>query len=270
MRINKFKEVTLFMTYQNILLDIKESIGIIMLNRPDARNALDTNTVDEIEKALEELKYNDEVKVVIFTGAGEKSFAAGADIKALRERSYIEILEPGMSGLYAEIERYEKPTIAAVNGFALGGGCELALACDIRIASDNAKLGFPELNLAIIPGAGGTQRLSRLVGIGKAKELIFTGDILTAEDSQRIGLVNKVVALEELISTAIQMAQKISKKGPIALRLSKVAVNYGCETNIDTGLMIEKLAQSILYNTEDKYEGTSAFIEKREANFQGK
>lgn len=258
------------MSYQNILLEIRDSLGIITLNRPEVRNALDAQMMAEIRQALAELQEHQEVKVVVFTGAGEKSFAAGADIAALRERTFLEILEPGMSGLYAEIENYEKPTIAAVNGFALGGGCELAMACDLRLAAEHAKFGLPELNLAIIPGAGGTQRLTRLVGQGKAKELIFTGDILTAEESERIGLVNKVVPLDQLMNTATELAQKITKKGPLALRLAKVAINHGSEANIQTGLIIEKLAQSILYTTEDKYEGTSAFLEKRSANFKGR
>lgn len=258
------------MSYQNILLEIRDSLGIITLNRPEVRNALDAQMMAEIRQALAELQEHQEVKVVVFTGAGEKSFAAGADIAALRERTFLEILEPGMSGLYAEIENYEKPTIAAVNGFALGGGCELAMACDLRLAAEHAKFGLPELNLAIIPGAGGTQRLTRLVGQGKAKELIFTGDILTAEESERIGLVNKVVPLDQMMNTATELAQKITKKGPLALRLAKVAINHGSEANIQTGLIIEKLAQSILYTTEDKYEGTSAFLEKRSANFKGR
>jgi enoyl-CoA hydratase len=258
------------LNYNNILLEITDNIGIISINRPEVRNALDLDTVNEIKQALVELGKITEVKVVIFTGSGEKSFAAGADIAALRDRDFLEILEPGMSGLYYQIENYEKPTIAAINGYALGGGCELAMACDIRIASENAKMGLPELNLAIIPGAGGTQRLSRLVGKGKAKELIFTGDILTAECAEKIGLVNKVVPPDQLLDTAIEMAMKITKKGPLSLRLAKVAINVGADTNMETALVLEKFAQSILYTTQDKYEGASAFLEKRKPDFKGR
>lgn len=178
------------------------------------------------------------MKAAIFTGAGEKSFAAGADIKALRERTSLEVLEPGMSGLYREIELFEKPTIAAINGFALGGGCELAMACDLRVAAEHAKLGLPELNLAIIPGAGGTQRLARLVGAGKAKELIFTGEIITVEEAAKIGLVNYVVPQEKLLEKALEQARKMAGKGPMALRLAKMAINQGLETNLQTGLVI--------------------------------
>lgn len=258
------------MQCKHLLIEVEKKIGLIKINRPDVRNALDESTIKELEKALSFLEKNDEVKVVIITGTGKKSFAAGADIQALKDRTFIEMLKPGMSGLYTEIEKFEKPTIAAINGYALGGGCELAMACDIRIASENAKLGLPELNFAIIPGAGGTQRLERLVGIGKAKELIFTGDILTAEESLNIGLVNKVVPLNDLMLEANDMALKMTRKGPLALQLAKVVINYGSDANLETGIMLEKLAQSLLYTTEDKEEGTTAFLEKRKAEFKRK
>lgn len=173
-----------------------------------------------------------------------------------------------MQNLYSEIEKYEKPIIAAINGFALGGGCELAMACDLRIAAENAKLGLPELNLGIIPGAGGTQRLVSLVGLGKAKELIYTGEILDANAALDIGLVNKVVEQDDLLNAAIEMANKIINKGPLALRLAKLAINS--TQNISAGLSIEALSQSILFASEDKYEGASAFLEKRKPSFKGK
>lgn len=258
------------MGYQNILLDIKGAIGIITINRPEVRNALDPQTVGEIRQALDELAVNPDIGVVIFTGAGDKSFAAGADISKLRDRTMLEALQPGMQELYTQLEAFVKPVIAAVNGYALGGGCELAMACDIRIASENAKFGLPELNLGIIPGAGGTQRLARLVGKGKAKELIFTGEIISAQEAERIGLVNKVVPPEQLLPAAEEMAEKMLKKGPVALRLAKLAVNIGTETDQNTGLVVEKLAQALLMTTEDKVEGTTAFLEKRPPRFQGK
>jgi len=258
------------MSFQNIIVEIREAAGIITINRPETRNALTAQTLSEFRQALDDLKKDESVKVVIITGAGEKAFASGADIAAVRDRTFLEILEPGMSGLYAEIEQYDKPTIAAVNGYALGGGCELAMACDLRIASENAKFGLPELNLAIIPGAGGTQRLSRLVGRGKAKEMILTGDIVSAAEAERIGLVNKVVPPEQLLDAAVELAKKIAKKGPLALRLAKVVMNAGAEAPLQAGLAMEKLAQSVLFTTEDKYEGTTAFLEKRAPVFKGK
>jgi enoyl-CoA hydratase len=258
------------MAYQNILLELKGPLGIVTINRPEVRNALDAQTVSEIRRALEELRQNEGVQVVIFTGAGEKSFAAGADISGLRNKTMLDALLPGMQALYSELEEFEKPTIAAVNGYALGGGCELAMACDIRIASEKAKFGLPELNLGIIPGAGGTQRMARLIGKGKAKELIFTGDIIEAAEAERIGLVNKVVPADQLLSAAEEMAGKMMKKGPLALRLAKMAINAGVETDLKTGLLVEKLAQGILFTTEDKYEGTTAFLEKRPADFKGR
>ncbi len=182
----------------------------------------------------------------------------------------VDALASYMQNIYSEIEGYEKPTIAAINGFALGGGCEFAMACDIRIASENAKLGLPEVTLGIIPGAGGTQRLSRLVGKGKATEMILTGAIIDAEEAHRIGLVSKVTASGELMQAVRETAETILKKGPLAIRLAKLAIQSGFETDQKTGLIIEKLAQAVLLTTEDKREGTTAFLEKREPRFQGK
>lgn len=258
------------MIYENILVEIDNKVAIITINRPEVRNALNNETVAEIRECLKNIKTDTEIMTVIFTGAGEKAFIAGADISALQHRTFLDGLVADMQLLYTELENFDKPTIAAVNGFALGGGCELAMACDIRIASESARFGLPELNLAILPGAGGTQRMTRLVGKGKAKELIFTGDIIRAEEAEKIGLVNKVVPADQLMTAAKEMAAKIIAKGPLALKLSKIAINASSETDIQTGLLIEKLAQSILYTTEDKLEGTSAFLEKREAHFTGR
>ncbi|WHX98635.1 enoyl-CoA hydratase-related protein [Neobacillus sp. DY30] len=258
------------MEYTNIIVREEKEIGFIIINRPELRNALNLETLEEIEQALDQWRFNQEIRVVIFTGAGEKSFAAGADISQLNKRTMIEALQPNMSAVYRKIEDYEKPTIAAINGFALGGGLELALACDILIASYHAKVGLPEVGLGIIPGAGGTQRLTRIVGKGKAMDLILTGDIITAEEAERIGLISKAVPQDELLEKAKEYAGKISIKGPLALRLAKAAVNRGADIEMETALYLEKLSQTILIGSEDKREGTQAFLEKRKPQFQGK
>lgn len=258
------------MEFTNIIVRQEKEIGFIIINRPELRNALNLETLEEIERALDQLRANQEIRVVIFTGAGEKSFAAGADISQLNKRTMIEALQPNMSATYRKIEDYEKPTIAAINGFALGGGLELALACDIRIASYHAKVGLPEVGLGIIPGAGGTQRLTRIIGKGKAMDLILTGDIITADEAERIGLISKAVPQDELIEKAKEYAGKISLKGPLALRLAKAAVNRGADIEMETALYLEKLSQTILIGSDDKREGTQAFLEKRKPQFQGK
>ena len=186
------------MNYQNIIVELEDHIGVIKLNRTEVRNALDTKTLAEMSYALEALENDESVGVIVITGAGEKTFAAGADIGQLREKQPKDALVPGMSGLYQKIENCQKATIAAINGYALGGGCELAMACDIRIAADHSKLGLPELNLSIIPGAGGTQRLARIIGKGRALDMILTGEMLTAKQAEEVGLVSKAVPLEEL------------------------------------------------------------------------
>ncbi|UOF89024.1 enoyl-CoA hydratase-related protein [Fodinisporobacter ferrooxydans] len=257
------------MELKNLLIQLENHVGTITINRPDVRNALNAATVHEMRQVLLEWKQNPDVQVVVFTGAGEKAFAAGADIAQLRERTLHDALESQMQSFYREIELYEKPTIAAINGYALGGGCELAMACDIRIAGTNAKLGLPELNLAIIPGAGGTQRLARLVGKGKAVEMILTGAIIGAEEAQNIGLVTQVSGSDRLFETVRETCEKILSKGPLAVRLAKLAIQAGLETDIHTGLLIEKLAQAVLFTSEDKMEGTTAFLEKRKPNFRG-
>ncbi len=258
------------MNFSNIVVEQENEIGFIKINRPEQRNALNRETLQEIEKALEEWKANQDIRVIIFTGTGEKSFAAGADIRELNKRTMLDALQPNMTATYRKIEEYDKPTIAAINGFALGGGLELALACDIRVASQNAKMGLPEVGLGIIPGAGGTQRLTRTIGKGKAMELVLTGDIITAEQAVNIGLVSSVVPQEELIDKAKEYANKIKIKGPLALRLAKAAVNRGADIEIETALYLEKLSQTIVMGSEDKREGTQAFLEKRKPQFEGK
>jgi enoyl-CoA hydratase len=256
--------------YETILTSVEENVGTIIINRPEVRNALSTQVLGDIRGALAEFRHDDEVGVVVFTGAGDRAFAAGADINELRERTFLDALASLMQAVYDEIEDYEKPTIAAVNGLALGGGCELAMACDIRIASENARFGQPEVNLSIIPGAGGTQRLARLVGKGKATEMILTGEIIGAEEAHRVGLVTRVTSSDELVDAVRETARSIMSKGPLAIRLAKLAIRTGFETDLKTGLVVERLAQAVLLTTEDKREGTSAFLEKREPEFKGR
>ncbi len=255
--------------YETLETKIEDGVATITIDRQEVRNALNGQVLEEMRGALEEFRRDKEVGLVVFTGAGEKAFAAGADISELRDRTMLDALTSSMQRFYDEIEDYEKPTIAAVNGFALGGGCELAMACDIRVASETAKMGLPELTLSIIPGAGGTQRLSRLVGKGKATEMILTGAIIDAAEAERVGLVSKVISAGELEETVREMAGKILSKGPLAVRLAKLAVGVGAETDQRTGLVIERLAQAILFESEDKNEGTTAFLEKREPRFRG-
>ena len=257
------------MDYQNVLVEFEDRIGIIKLNRPEVRNALDAKTLAEMSHALEALENDESIGVIVITGAGEKSFAAGADIGQLREKQPKDALVPGMSGLYQKIENCQKATIAAINGYALGGGCELAMACDIRIAADHSKFGLPELNLSIIPGAGGTQRLARIIGKGRALDMILTGEMLTAKKAEEVGLVSKAVPMEELWQTVREKAEKILTKGPLAVRLAKVVINRGFNSDMETALMIEKLAQAVLFGSDDKNEGTQAFLEKRQAVFTG-
>jgi enoyl-CoA hydratase len=258
------------MEFTQILIKEEQEIGFIIINRPELRNALNLETLTELENALDHWRSRSDIKVIIFTGAGEKSFAAGADIGQLNKRTMIEALQPNMTATYRKIEEYEKPTIAAINGYALGGGLELALACDIRVASLNAKVGLPEVGLAIMPGAGGTQRLSRIIGKGKAMELILTGDVISAEEAERFCLVSKAVPQEDLMDVAKEYAHKLIKKGPLALRLAKAVVNRGADIEMETALFLEKLAQTILIGSEDKREGTEAFLEKRTPQFEGR
>jgi enoyl-CoA hydratase len=260
------------MDFKNILIERKDKVEIITVNRPNVLNALNDETISELHQALREIFKDEQVMVVIFTGAGEKAFVAGADIGELKICNALTGHRKSINGqrLLYHIENMEQVAIAAINGFALGGGCELALACDIRIASENAKLGQPEVNLGLIPGYGGTQRLSRLVGKGKAKELIFTGDMIDAQEALRIGLVEKVVPLPELLKSAKDMAQKIIFKGPLAIKAAKRAINLGLDVDLKSGLEYEAMEFSAICATDDKTEGTAAFLEKRKPNFKGK
>lgn len=259
------------MDYQDILLEKDGHLALLTLNRPEVRNALNPNTWAELRSAIRQFRFDKDIRVVIITGAGGKAFASGADIRPLKERATLDALKSESQETLNDIENFDRPVIAAIDGFALGGGCELAMACDIRIATRRSKLGLPEVNLGIIPGVGGTQRLPRLVGLGKAKELIFTGEIISADEAKGIGLVNKVVAEpEELLPAAREMAQKIARKGPVAVSLAKMAINVGSNTDISSGLLFEKLAITLSFSTEDRKEGINAFLEKRKPDFKGK
>lgn len=258
------------MVFQNLLLEKEGQIGFIKINRPEVRNALNNQTVTELLSAFEELENDSEIGIIVFSGIGDKAFAAGADINELTDRRAIEAFLPdSMTEVYRRIENSKKATIAAINGFALGGGCELAMSCDIRIASDNAKFGLPELNLAVIPAAGGTQRLTRIIGKGRAMNMILTGEFIPASEAKVIGLVSDVVPLEELMDAVREKAGRILTKGPLAVQMAKLVINRGFEVDMDTGLLIETLAQAFLYGTNDKVEGTQAFLGKRQGAFSG-
>ncbi len=259
------------MEFKNLLVEINEGVGVVTINRPHALNALNADTIQELFHAFTAMETNSEVKAVILTGAGSKAFVAGADIAEMLGLDPITAREFAFSGqkMLNTIEKLSKPVIAAVGGFALGGGCELAMACDIRLASENAKFGQPEINLGTLPGFAGSQRLPRLIGKGLAKELIFTGDIIDAKEAHRIGLVNKVVARDHLLAIAMEMAKKIAAKGALAVRFCKEAINNGLEMEIDKACAYEADLFALSFATEDRAEGMQAFLEKRTANFKG-
>lgn len=253
-----------------ILLERQENTAVIRINRPEVRNALNRECWRRLKELFEELGRDDHVRAIILTGVGEKAFIAGADIRSLRERSAIETLWGENSATALAIEQCPKPTIAAINGLALGGGCEVAMACDIRIASRTAKLGQTELNVGILPGAGGTQRLTQLIGLGRAMHMILTGIPISAEQALDYGLVTEVTEPEELITRAMELARLCGTKSPITLRLAKLAVREGAKTNFYTALQLEQLCQSIVFGTEDHLEGLDAFLEKRTPEYRGR
>jgi enoyl-CoA hydratase/carnithine racemase len=256
--------------FSNIRVEISESVATLTIDRPGVKNALDRETIAEALTALGNLSHQEDVGVLILTGAGESSFVSGSDINDIRGRTRDDGLAGIASSLCAAVERFPRPTIAAVNGYALGGGCELALACDIRIAADTAKFGQPELGLGIIPAAGGTQRLPRVVGLGWAKHLILTGDMIDAKQALTIGLVTAVTPPGQLQVRARELAKRILRHGPLAARLAKLALNASARVDLDSGLLIETLAQALCYSSEDKQEGTTAFLEKRRPKFTGR
>jgi enoyl-CoA hydratase len=253
---------------KNVLLQVDGRLAVLTVNRPQVRNALDTATVAEFHGALEEVRAA-RCGVLIITGAGDKAFVSGADISSIRERKRDEALSGINSRLMSAVEAHEAVSIAAVNGWALGGGCELALACDLRIASENAVFGLPEPTLGIIPGAGGTQRLPRVVGLGRAKEMILTGARWDARRALEVGLVSEVVPREKLMDAARAMAERALALGPLALRLAKAALNAAAQVPLAAGLLYETALQAITYESKDKMEGTTAFLEKRKARFTG-
>lgn len=258
--------------YENLLYEVRGNVAFITINRPKVRNALNAQTVGELRQAFGEAKSDAEVRVVILTGSGEKAFVSGADINELAVQTPMEGKEYALSGQEAFdfIEKLGKPVIAAVNGYALGGGCELAMACSFRIAADNAVFGQPEVKLGIIPGYGGTQRLPRLVGQGRAMQILVTGDMVKANEAYRIGLVNEVVPQAELAITAEALAKKIIANAPLAVQFCLEAVNRGGEMTQAEGQLLEATLFGLCCAMEDMKEGTRAFLEKRAANFKGK
>src|SRR5450759_783286 len=260
------------MNYENILLEKKNSIAYVTVNRPKVLNALNMATMEELRAVFTDIQSDASIRVAILTGAGEKAFVAGADISELAKQDAVSGKEYGHRGqaVIDSIENLGKPVIACINGFALGGGCELALACTMRLASDNAKLGQPEVKLGLIPGYGGTQRLSRLVGQGIAMQQILTGDMITAQEAYRIGLVNEVVPQADLIARAEAIAAKIIANAPLAIQYAMEAVNRGFDLTLADGLFLEATLFAVCCSTEDKNEGTRAFLEKRPAQFKGK
>lgn len=260
------------MDYQFLLIEKKDDTAVIKINRPEKLNALNSALLDELESVFQSLKLDELIKVVILTGAGEKAFVAGADIAELSKLDMLsakDFSERGQKVFYT-IENMNKPVIAAVNGFALGGGCELALACHIRLASENARFGQPEVNLGIIPGFGGTQRLTRLVNSGRAAEMILTGDLIDANEAYRIGLVNHVYPQNELFDKAVELANKIASKAPHAVNLALKSINIADQTSDSEGQKYEASLFAVCCGTEDFKEGTKAFLEKRKPNFLNK
>jgi enoyl-CoA hydratase len=257
------------MAFERIRVATDGAIAQITIDRPAARNALDADTVRELHAAFDDIERDKSTRVLIVTGAGEQVFVSGADVRTLIARSNADVLAGANNRLFARLEALPFPTIAAVNGWALGGGLEFALACDLRIASTNAKLGLPETGLGIIPGAGGTQRLPRIVGLGVAKDMILAGTIHDAESALRIGLVTRVVAPAELMPAARELAGRIAKRAPVALSLAKTALAASASAPAEWGMQMEILAQTVLNSTADVKEGMSAFLEKRSAEFRG-
>ena len=260
------------MQYKNTVYEKSEGIATITINRPEALNAINEETILEILSELDDAKRDENIRVVVITGAGDRAFSAGADIKMMKDADPVKARELSRLGhrLSHEIEELEKPVIAAINGYALGGGLELAMACDIRIASENARLGQPEINIGLFPGWGGTQRLPRFVGKGLAKEMIFTGKMIDVRVAERTGLVNRVVPPDQLKSAVKELAMEIISKPPIAIKLAKELINSSLETNIKVGTVHESEAFGVIASTEDFKEGLTAFLEKRKPTFKGK
>jgi enoyl-CoA hydratase len=260
------------MEFKYIIYEKNQEIATITLNRPEALNAFSKEVIEEILQALEDVKSDENIRVILLTGAGEKAFSAGADIKAMKGMNALKARELSLMGekLCNALENLEKPVIAAINGYALGGGLEVAMACDIRIASENARMGQTEINIGLIPGWGGTQRLPRLIGKTKAKELIFTGKIIDAKTAEQLGIVNMVVPSDKFKETVQQFALELASKAPVALKVAKALINKGSEISLDAAIALEREGFGVVASTEDLQEGVSAFIEKRKPMFKGK
>ncbi len=260
------------MEYKNILLSFEGEIGTLTINRPKALNALNIETLKDIQMGIQEVKDHPEIKVLILTGSGEKAFVAGADIVEMKDMTSIEALNFSKLGHFTlkMIQDLDRPVIAAVNGFALGGGTEIALACDFIYASENARFGLPEVTLGIFPGFGGTQRLPRLIGKGRAKELILTGKMITAQEAFQMGIVNKVVSHASLMEETKKVASQIAANGAVGVRLAKMVVDAGFNMDLTEACSLESYAFSLGFTTEDQKEGMTAFIEKRKPNFRGR
>jgi enoyl-CoA hydratase len=260
------------MNFENLLIDRDQAVATVTINRPKVLNALNTQTLDDLRRAILELKHDEAVRAVVITGAGEKAFVAGADINELAVQTPTGGREHAITGQHVLdlIEHMGKPVIAAINGYALGGGCELAMACTIRIASETAKLGQPEINLGIIPGYAGTQRLARIVGRGRALELLLTGDQITAQEAHRLGLVNRVVPAADLLPQAKALAASLASKAPVAIRYILEAVHKGLEMPFAQAQIFEATLFGLVASTDDMREGTNAFLEKRKAAFKGR
>lgn len=260
------------MEYKYIIYEKSDGVATITLNRPEALNAFSKDVVSEILHVLEDVKNDENVRVVVLTGAGEKAFSAGADIKSMAGMNALKARELSLMGekLCVALENLEKPVVAALNGYALGGGLEVAMSCDLRIASENARVGQTEVNIGLIPGWGGTQRLTRLVGMTKAKELVFTGKMIDAKTAEQIGILNMVVPADKFRETVRQFALELSSKAPVAVKVAKVLINKGSDIGLDSALALEREGFGVVASTEDLKEGVSAFTEKRKPIFKGK
>ncbi len=260
------------MTHQTLKYEVTDGVALITLNRPKALNAINRMMVQELTQVLNQAEEDQNVRILILTGAEEKAFAAGADITEFQHLSPLEALHSSQAfqAAFNRIERLKKPVIAAVNGFCLGAGCELALACDMIYASDRARFGQPEINLGFIPGGGGTQRLARLIGRPRAKELIYTGEMIDAQEAYRIGLVSKIFPAAELIPAVKKLAQQVTSKGAVAIELAKKVIDEGYEADLTSALALEAQGFALCFGTEDKTEGVTAFLEKRQPHFKGR
>lgn len=261
---------TAYPRLETLLTDVTDGVLLVTFNRPEVRNAINRQVQLDLRTVLDVARGDESVGAVVLTGAGDKAFVAGADISQVAGYTKHTALDSDLQRLFDLVEDFPKPTLAAVNGYALGGGCEIAMACDIRIASETARFGLPETALAVLPGAGGTQRLARLIGTGRAVELILTGRALDAAEALRVGLVTTVTPADELLATARHIAATILARGPLATRLAKLVIRAGMDADLRTGQVVERLAQAVLYESDDKREGTEAFLGKRPPQFLGR